>query len=970
MITIDKPVSNGSQVPEFDGFDFCAAEGRAMDIVAAARGIHPAELLDEDDQSVFNRVSAEASYLLDAAIIEIRSHPEYQPTDPDFWDRVLDGVKKLAMPTTALSAKDAPVAHIRLATPQELTDLRLKLHGNGYHPVPVVGAHVNTNSAGKRPTMTAWQTKCLTADAQDIASWSKSQRNNTNTGILCGDVVGIDIDVLDAALSAKLEARAIEIFGPTALRRIGRAPKVLLLYRVECPHDKHSTPDLLFANGVKAKVEILAQGQQFVAFGIHPDTRAPYFWPEKSPLDIPMFDVPLVTLELLQQFVADAEQILRTEGGQTEAEIKGKAPKVKAEKKEQNKREKTGKLAGKFRDGEQQSREKIADALDHIPNDLSYDDWIRIGHALYHGLGDSGRDLWESFSAQYPTNDPKVTRAKWPTFANGQSITIATLFHFASQNGWRDGGSAAGAPRNRPTIRISGGELPSIVTAAEQTLISANMRIFQRGSLIVRPAHSRVEIADGNSTTAIRLSPIRAHLLVELMTLAAAWERFVGLDWVPIDCPQRVAETYLARDGAWNVPVLAGIVNCPVLRPDGSILETAGYDAATGLLYDPQQMEFTPVPQSPDKEDALRALGVLKDLLSTFPFVTDADRSVALSAILTAVHRRSLPTAPAHCLTAPVAGSGKSMIVDICSEIADGRRAAVMSLGRTDEEAEKRLGSALIAGDSIVSIDNIDRPFGGELFCQALTQTMLKIRILGFSKIVEVPSNAFILANGNNLTLEGDMTRRAVMCTMDPGVERPETRVFSRAPLAMVRADRDKYVIAALTVLKAFHVAGRPSQRDPLGSFVEWSNWVRGALIWLGEADPCDTMEKVRQNDPKLGAIIAVISQWAEVVGYDERITTKDLIDHAIERKNESFSPYLREFVHPELREALLTVAGDGGAISGRRLGMWLGANENRLVQGCKIVRDGERGGVSMWKLQSAGETSKPTERSSIRSNF
>jgi putative DNA primase/helicase len=100
---------------------------------------------------------------------------------------------------------------------------------------------------------------------------------------------------------------------------------------------------------------------------------------------------------------------------------------------------------------------------------------------------------------------------------------------------------------------------------------------------------------------------------------------------------------------------------------------------------------------------------------------------------------------------------------------------------RTDEEAEKRLGSALIAGDSIISIDNIDRPFGGELFCQALTQRMLKIRILGYSKIVEVPSNAALFANGNNLTLVGDMTRRAIMCTMDPGVERPETRVFTRA---------------------------------------------------------------------------------------------------------------------------------------------------------------------------------------------
>lgn len=78
MITIDKPVSNCCKIPpEFDGFELYAAEGMAMDIVAAARGVHPAELLDDDDQTVFNRVSAEANDLLDAAISEIRSHPEF-----------------------------------------------------------------------------------------------------------------------------------------------------------------------------------------------------------------------------------------------------------------------------------------------------------------------------------------------------------------------------------------------------------------------------------------------------------------------------------------------------------------------------------------------------------------------------------------------------------------------------------------------------------------------------------------------------------------------------------------------------------------------------------------------------------------------------------------------------------------------------------------------------------------------------
>ena len=187
----------------------------------------------------------------------------------------VDGTGPQQAVSSVMTATTSPIA-----TPQELTELRLKLHSNGYHPVPVVGAHVDTNSAGKRPTMPAWQTKCLTAEPHEIASWSLSQRNCTNTGILCGEIVGVDIDVLDEALSAKLAACALQSFGPTSLRRIGRAPKIMLVYRVEKPHEKLSTSDLIFGNDLedknaRAKVEILAQGQQFVGFGIHPDTKAP-----------------------------------------------------------------------------------------------------------------------------------------------------------------------------------------------------------------------------------------------------------------------------------------------------------------------------------------------------------------------------------------------------------------------------------------------------------------------------------------------------------------------------------------------------------------------------------------------------------------------------------------------------------------------------------------------------------------------
>ena len=41
---------------------------------------------------------------------------------------------------------------------------------------------------------------------------------------------------------------------------------------------------------------------------------------------------------------------------------------------------------------------------------------------------------------------------------------------------------------------------------------------------------------------------------------------------------------------------------------------------------------------------------------------------------------------------------------------------------------------------------------------------------------------------------------------------------------------------------------------------------------------------------------------------------------------------------HPDFREALRTVAGEGGAINSRRLGKWLGTNQGRIVAECRII--------------------------------
>jgi hypothetical protein len=494
----------------------------------------------------------------------------------------------------------------------------------------------------------------------------------------------------------------------------------------------------------------------------------------------------------------------------------------------------------------------------------------------------------------------------------------------------------------RPTITITPSDLPRVVDEAEAALLAADLDFYQRGQTIVRPASRSIQTHRKNEIEVQRLVRVNKHHLMETLTRCAT---FVSVNpqsgaQGPIDCPLKIAETYLAREGHWKLPVLKGIINAPTLRDDGSILDHPGYDQATQLLYDPQGIDFGDIEPNPTQDDAKAALSTLRELITTFPFVSDADYSVALSTILTAVICRSIPACPLHGFTAPIAGSGKSMLVDIASIIATGHPAAVIAQGKTEEELEKRLDSALLASDQMISIDNCEQPLGGEKLCTLITGTTAKIRPLGRSELVQVPSNTFITATGNNLMLVGDMTRRALLCCLDPKSERPELRQFEFSPITIASTDRPRFVRASLTILRAYWCAKRPPQdATPLGSFDDWCRWIRDPLIWLGETDPVATMERVRESDPKLNRLKNIIQLWEASLG-NAPVTAKQVISTATNCS--------------DFEEALLTVVYGNQNLSSNRLGVWLSANKNRIVNGKKFVQDGTTGGVVRWRLDGA----------------
>jgi putative DNA primase/helicase len=170
-------------------------------------------------------------------------------------------------------------------------------------------------------------------------------------------------------------------------------------------------------------------------------------------------------------------------------------------------------------------------------------------------------------------------------------------------------------------------------------------------------------------------------------------------------------------------------------------------------------------------------------------------------------------------------------------------------------------------------------------------------------------------ATMKNFSAKGDMVRRALACRLDAKTERPEERVFTIKDLPQyLRDNREKLVTAALTILRAYHVAGSPRQNvTPWGSFDQWSRKIREPIVWLGLPDPWTTREFIVEADSDRDALGTVLTAWVDVFGAQET-NVADVIAE-VERK-----PTEDELQKPE-RIARLDALAQGVAPGRRRLG-------------------------------------------------
>jgi putative DNA primase/helicase len=846
------------------------------------------------------------------------------------------------------------------------TPHRLQLLANGYRPIP------NLNKICMRP---GWNSAAFVAQEltdgyrgetaiERVTSWVERHSLWMATGVRLDNGLGaidgdVDNEALSTALWRAIDKHAPDVGAQAPCRFGGGSHKFALFVRIEggafaqVPHHVYTKP----GQGTHT-VEIFGGAatrgghcdRQFGVYGPHShnadgSVARMYAWADDKGLhNTPFTMLPTLTKAQALDIVGEFERAAEALGWlRATAEEAGEAG-------AQYTIDETTTFLTTHSGGER------IDYVGLCAEFYAYGAELRCSVDFLPGRGDGGKVSHCQVGADnrhgcvavfvYGDNATHFPVAYEPVDMAGATAALKDLEKATGQK-------APGVEKMPPAVMV--GRLSDTVDQAAKVLIEAGVPFYQRGGTLVRPATVDAKTFDEEDTLTTSLVEVDVPYLRDTLCRVSRWFKFDkrSTSWVATSPSIDVCAVLLSKYGDWPFRVLGGVIHTPTMRPDGSILSEPGYDEATQLLLlNPPDMPA--IPENPTRDDALASLGVLKDLLSEFPFIDDGGVSaaVALSAQISTVCRGAFSVVPMHVVDAPAAGTGKSYLISTVSWVATGRAMPVMSAGKTPEETEKRLASAVVCGQSLICIDNVEGELGGDALCQLIEQPRPTIRILGRTERVEIDGRSLcIFANGNNIVTVGDVWRREVKCRMEAAEERPEQRQFTKDPRAMILADRGKYIAACLVIVRAYVVAGRPGKQPQIASFNGWSDTVRSALMWLGEADPVVSMEEARSEDPRLTMLHTLLDEWSSSFGRGPRnaISLKDVVAKCDARVVGSSSS-TPTYINITLRSAVLaTMPAGRDQVNVNSLGLWMRAFRDKKMGGMSFKQVDGKARVVKW---------------------
>ena len=306
---------------------------------------------------------------------------------------------------------------------------------------------------------------------------------------------------------------------------------------------------------------------------------------------------------------------------------------------------------------------------------------------------------------------------------------------------------------------------------------------------------------------------------------------------IPADLPQSVAEMLLSSVRTMTFRPINAVLTLPCATPDGTLLTQPGYHQNHGVYLRENAQLGSITVTSPAPSELISALQTIWRPWSLYQFASPADRGGMLAAILTALSRPVLSTAPGFVFDAPAQSSGKTLAAQAVNALVTGRLGASLVPYAKDQqfdvELNKKLMTLSLFDGSVMQIDNVEGHFHSPTLAAYLTSGRISGRLLGGNRWHEGSARLFVTLTSNNASLSRDLSRRFVRVRIDSGEEVPQARSFAFQPDEAALSSRLDIARAALTLMQGFIEAGMPRiQRDDAG-FPEWSRLIRNAVLWI-----------------------------------------------------------------------------------------------------------------------------------------
>lgn len=791
------------------------------------------------------------------------------------------------------------------------------------------------NSNGEAHGLKAWPTREILGN--EITLWSKSGLYNlcVRTGSVSG-VFAIDCDVADSELNDAIADTIYQVLGfELPFRTRSNRPLFLCPFRMEGSFKKR------IIETAHGRIEFLADGQQFVAAGTH-KSGVRIEWAGGLPQDIPTLTQ--AQFEALWALLKEKFSLPETVGKVTAADSSPPAS------------DESQAILTTLSDADWQDLIQALKVLQ--PKVIDNDLWSEVGYGLLSLKSTRPVDrLWYEFSRGAAGYTEGAPEAWWSAHSSQTPHSdYRHIFTLARREGWaKTSGpntfspveeSAGPAPETlpdlptKPTIRISGGSLPEILSSCSKLL---SPDLYANGGTLVKIGAAEL-LEDG-----VRRDPNQPVFLRRITT---EWARvrltelatFMKYDrrmeeWRVVDCPKDLAIAFMDQPEWPAFRPLDAIVSSPFVREDGSICDTPGYDRASHAIYNPNA-DFPQLRDAPTQTDAMAALGRILEPFNQFPYATGAARSAFVAHILTEVARLAVDRCPIFWYTAPSAGTGKSLLSEMAATIAHGHEPALRPWPKAEDEVRKTLFASLLAGDRSITFDNVSKGFkmrSSEL-CAFLTAAWWKDRKLGVSEAMAVRNRSVVTMSGNNITPVADMARRSLVIRLDANTADLKSRTFAIKNLrAHVLANRVDLLIAALTIIRAYKLSGEISEQAPLPSFEQWSATVRDPLIWLGMEDPAGSQAEETDDEEEATDIAFSALAPSFAIG---KFTANDISRVAA--------------TNDDLNASLLA-AGCSEPYSATKVGYWLRDNRDKICGSWKLIRGTKGKDGIKWMFKKIG---------------